>query len=95
MSLTQEQVEHIANLARLKLTSEELGRYREQLSAILDYFAQLQEVDTTGITPTSSVLPGENVLRTDKPRPGLSQEELFGNAPQTEADQFRVPPVLE
>jgi len=95
MSLTQEQVEHIANLARLELKSEELGRYREQLSAILEYFTQLQKVDTTGITPTSSVLPLENVLRPDNPSPGLSLDGLLENAPQTEADQFRVPPVLD
>jgi len=95
MRLTKEEVEHIANLARLKLTGEEKGRYREQLSAILDYFTQLQGVDTTDIPPTSSVLPVRSVLRPDDPSPGLSLEELLENAPQTESGQFRVPPVLD
>ena len=94
MSLTLQEVEHIANLARLDLTDDEKARYREQLSAILDYFAQLRELDTAAIPPTSSVAL-HSVLRDDEPRPGLSQEELLRNAPQTEAGQFRVPPVLE
>lgn len=95
MPLTLKEVEHIANLARLELTDEEKARFREQLSAILDYFAQLRELDTSGIQPTSSVLPPRSALRDDEPRPGLSLEELLRNAPDTEAGQFRVPPVLE
>jgi aspartyl-tRNA(Asn)/glutamyl-tRNA(Gln) amidotransferase subunit C len=95
MPLTLKEVEHIADLARLELTDEEKARYREQLSAILDYVAQLRELDTTGIPPTSSVLPPRSALREDEPRPGLSLEELLRNAPDVEAGQFRVPPVLE
>jgi aspartyl-tRNA(Asn)/glutamyl-tRNA(Gln) amidotransferase subunit C len=95
MPLTLIEVEHIADLARLELTDEEKARYREQLSAILDYVAQLRELDTTGIPPTSSVLPPRSALREDEPRPGLSLDELLRNAPDTEAGQFRVPPVLE
>lgn len=95
MTLTIEEVEHIARLARLKLTDEEKARYREQLSAILDYAARLQSLDTTGIPPTSSVLPPRTVLRPDEPRPGLRREDLLANAPDTTDDQFRVPPVLE
>lgn len=95
MPLTLKEVEHIADLARLELTDEEKARYREQLSAILDYVAQLRELDTTGIPPTSSVLPPRSALREDEPRPGLSLDELLRNAPDTEAGQFRVPPVLE
>jgi aspartyl-tRNA(Asn)/glutamyl-tRNA(Gln) amidotransferase subunit C len=95
MTLTIEEVEHIAQLARLKLTSQEIERYRQQLSAILDYADRLQAVDTTGIPPTSSVLPDRSVLREDKARPGLSLEELLKNAPDTENGQFRVPPVLD
>jgi len=95
MSLTKEEVEHIAELARLTLTDEEIAHYSEQLSAILDYFASLQELDTTDIPPTSSVLSARSVLRPDEPRPGLSKEDLLRNAPEAEADQFRVPPVLE
>jgi len=95
MSLTIEEVEHIAELARLKLADQEKVRYSEQLSAILDYFAQLQELDTADIPPTSSVLPPRSVLRADEARPGLSLEELLRNAPDAEDDQFRIPPVLE
>lgn len=95
MSLDLKTVRHIADLARLHLTAEEQARFAEQLSAILDYFAQLQTLDTTGIPPTSSVLPPRSVLRPDESRPGLTREALFLNAPQVEADQFRVPPVLE
>jgi aspartyl-tRNA(Asn)/glutamyl-tRNA(Gln) amidotransferase subunit C len=95
MTLTLEEVEHIAELARLHLTPEEKERYREQLSAILDYAARLQTLDTTGIPATASVLPPHSVLRPDQPQPGLSLDELLRNAPATEEDQFRVPPVLE
>ena len=95
MSLTLAEVEHIADLARLRLTEDEKARYRQQLSAILDYVVQLQALDTSGIAPTSSVLPARSVLRQDESRPGLATEALLSNAPQVDSDQFRVPPVLE
>lgn len=95
MTLTLEEVEHIAELARLRLTEAEKARFCEQLSAILDYFARLQALDTSSIPPTSSVLPAHSVLRQDEPRPGLSLEDLLRNAPDSEAGQFRVPPVLD
>ncbi len=95
MALSKEQVEHIAELARLELSEAEKEHYSEQLSAILDYAARLQALDTEGIPPTSSVLPPRSVLRPDIPRPGLSHDELMRNAPAAESDRFRVPPVLE
>jgi aspartyl-tRNA(Asn)/glutamyl-tRNA(Gln) amidotransferase subunit C len=95
MPLTLKEIEHIALLARLELTDEEKARYREQLSAILDYVAQLRDLDTAGIPPTSSVLPPRSALRDDEVYPGLSLDELLRNAPDTEGGQFRVPPVLE
>ena len=95
MILTLEEVEHIAELARLGLTETEKERYREQLSAILEYFAQLRELDTAGISPTSSVLPARSVLRPDEPRPGLSPEKLLCNAPEAKDNQFRVPLILD
>jgi aspartyl-tRNA(Asn)/glutamyl-tRNA(Gln) amidotransferase subunit C len=95
MTLTLAEVEHIAELARLDLTEAEKARFREQLSAILDYAARLQALDTGDIPPTASVLPPRSVLRPDEPRPGLPLADLLRNAPQAEADQFRVPPVLE
>jgi len=95
MTLSLKDVEHIADLARLELNQEEKQLYCEQLSAILDYAARLQTLDTSGISPTSSVLPPHCVLRDDVTRPGLSLHELLRNAPQTEDGQFRIPPVFE
>ena len=68
-------------LARLDVGEAEKELYREQLSAILEYAARLRELDTSGIPPTSSVLPGRNVLREDTPRAGLPLESLLNNAP--------------
>jgi aspartyl-tRNA(Asn)/glutamyl-tRNA(Gln) amidotransferase subunit C len=95
MKLTLKEVEHIAELARLRLSAEEKERYGEQLSDILDYAARLQALDTSGILPTSSVLPARSKLRPDEPRPGLSTQEALRNAPEVEENQFRVPPILE
>jgi len=95
MTLSIQEVEHIAELARLKLSPEEIERYREQLSDILDYAARLQEVDTTDILPTSGVSTTDSTLREDTSRNGLSTQRLLENAPQTKDNQFRVPPVLD
>jgi len=95
MVLKPEEVDHIAKLAHLDLTEAEKTRFQAQLSAILEYAARLQEIDTTNIPPTSSVLPERSVLRPDDPHPGLNLKELLSNAPQIEQDQFRVPLVLE
>lgn len=95
MSLTRAQVEHIAELAKLELTPEEIERFAGQLSAILDHAARLNAVDTTGIPPTSSVLPPRATLRPDIPAASLDVEETLRNAPRREGDQFRVPPVQE
>ena len=92
--LTREEVLHIADLARLELTAEEVEAYRRQLSAVLAYFARLQELDTGDIPPTASVLPPRTVLREDEPRPGLPRGEVLANAAETENGQFRVPPVF-
>ena len=95
MTLTHEQIQHIANLARLELTDEELSRYREQLSSILDHFEQLKNLDTENIPPTASITVDQASLRADAPRPGLNLDELLQNAPESEQRQFRVPPVFE
>ncbi len=95
MKLTIEEVEHIASLARLELTEEELQRFRGQLSDILEYAARLQQLDTQGIPPTSSVLPPRTVLRPDQPATFLDIPELLDNAPRREGRQYRVPPVME
>ncbi len=95
MKLSQQEVEHIAWLARLELTAEEKERYSRQLSAILEYAARLQAVDTSGIPPTASVLPGTGVLREDEPAQSLSADATLNNAPARQDNQFRVPKVLE
>lgn len=95
MILSKEEVEHIAELARLQLSAEEKELYREQLSAILEHAARLQLLDTADILPTSSVLALKSVLRVDEAHPGLSHDALLQNAPLVEKGQFRVPAVLE
>lgn len=95
MTLSREEVEHIALLARLDLSEDEITRYQQQLSAILDHIAQLQALDTRHIPITSSVLPPRTRLRDDEPKPGLSREQALNNAPEVENRQFRVPPVME
>jgi aspartyl-tRNA(Asn)/glutamyl-tRNA(Gln) amidotransferase subunit C len=95
MPLSLAEVEHIASLARLRLTSEEKARYREQLSAILDYMTMLKRLDTSAIEPTATVLPLRTVLRPDAVTPSLPTETLIANAPAAEGQSFRVPPVLE
>ena len=95
MSLTLEEVEHIALLARLDLTHEEKKLYQQQLSDILDHVAKLQNLDTKNISTTSSVLPTEARLRDDLPERSLPTDAVLSNAPEAEKNQFKVPPVLE
>ncbi|MCS6908871.1 MAG: Asp-tRNA(Asn)/Glu-tRNA(Gln) amidotransferase subunit GatC [Anaerolineales bacterium] len=95
MRLTRELVDHIAHLARLGLSEEERERYREQLSAILDHFQRLQELDTEAVPPTFRAVEARRPLRQDEVQPSLSISELLANAPDVEQDQFRVPPILD
>jgi aspartyl-tRNA(Asn)/glutamyl-tRNA(Gln) amidotransferase subunit C len=95
MSLTMQEVEHIAELARLALSDEEKTMYREQLSAILDYAARLQVIDTDVIPPTASVLPLDTVLREDVAEPGMPTAEALANTVEKIDDMFRVKAVME
>ena len=95
MSLTIEEVRHIANLARMNLTDDELELYRKQLSAILDYFKQLAELETEDIPPTANVSVDQTPLRVDRTDPGLSPEELLHNAPEKDDHLFQVPPIFD
>ena len=95
MKLTLAQVEHIAELAKLALSDDEKSRYQEQLSAILEYAERLQAVDTSAIPPTATVLPLRTVMRADEPHDSMSREDVLANAPQAEADCFRVQAVLD
>ena len=95
MSLTLEEVEHIAQLARLELSDAEKARYREQLSDILEYAARLQAVETGEIVPTSTLLTERSRLRPDEAAPGLGTTATLRNAPNVTNNQFKVPPVME
>lgn len=95
MKLDRAMVEHIAELAKLQLTEEEIDRYAEQLSDILAYAEKLQALDTDAIPPTASVLPLRNVLRPDEVAPSLPRDEVLANAADTAEGQFRVDAVLD
>jgi aspartyl-tRNA(Asn)/glutamyl-tRNA(Gln) amidotransferase subunit C len=95
MALTLEEVEHIARLARLDLSPEQKALYREQLSHILDHIAQLKELDTSAVAPTAGGGLARMDLRQDQAKPSLTAAALLKNAPQTEDDQFKIPPVFE
>jgi aspartyl-tRNA(Asn)/glutamyl-tRNA(Gln) amidotransferase subunit C len=94
MALSVEEVRHIAQLARLRLTADEERLFQTQLSDILAYAARLQSVDTDHIAATASVLDFAAPLRADEARESPPQSEILANAADTEGGQFRVPPVL-
>ncbi|MDP7240962.1 MAG: Asp-tRNA(Asn)/Glu-tRNA(Gln) amidotransferase subunit GatC [Dehalococcoidia bacterium] len=95
MSLTQEEVRHIANLARLGIGLQDVERMREQLSSILEHFQLLQALDTTEIPPTVHVVPLHTVQREDLPADSFSPDDIMANAPRPEEGYFRVQVVLE
>jgi aspartyl-tRNA(Asn)/glutamyl-tRNA(Gln) amidotransferase subunit C len=92
--ISRDDVAHVAHLARLDLSDTDLGRFTEQLGAILDHAADLATLDLAGVAPMAHPLPLENVLRPDEVRPSLDRDEVMGQAPAAEAGQFRVPPIL-
>ena len=94
MKLSRQEVEHIAELAKLALADEEIELYREQLSAILEHADRLQELDTAAIPPTATVLPLRNVMRDDEPGPSFPREDILANAPDSTEGCFRVPTIL-
>ncbi|MEK6191877.1 MAG: Asp-tRNA(Asn)/Glu-tRNA(Gln) amidotransferase subunit GatC [Chloroflexota bacterium] len=93
--ISRADVEHVAELARLHLTDEELDRMQDQLSRILEAIAVLRDVDTSQVGPTATVLALENVMRDDDPRDGISREAALANAPLREGDHLRVPLILK
>lgn len=93
--LSAEQVRAIADLARLELSEDDVARYQRQLSDILIYFQKLEELDTTHIDPTSSVLPLTNVMRPDIAGAPLPVDDVVANAPDSDGQQFRVRAVLD
>ena len=97
MQLSKDEIQHIAKLARLELTSAELEKYGGQLSAVLNYIDQLKEVDVKGVEPTAQVTGLENVLREDKVRDwdGKEIEEALADAPEREERFIKVKRVIE
>ncbi len=93
MSISREDVIHVARLARLQVPEEELEHVREELGAILAAVGKVGELDLAAVEPTSHPLDVVNVWRDDSPRPSLSRERALANAPDPEGGQFRVPTV--
>ena len=92
--LSRDDVAHVAHLARLDVTDDELERFTEQLAAVLDHASDVAALDLEGVPPTAHPLPLANVFRDDEPRPGLDRDEVLAQAPAAESGRFRVPPIL-
>ena len=93
--ITRQDVEHVAELARLDLTAAERETFIAQLNSILTYIDKLNELDTTQVEPTSHVMPMSNVWRDDEVRPSLDREIVWQNAPETSHFFFKVPRIIE
>jgi aspartyl-tRNA(Asn)/glutamyl-tRNA(Gln) amidotransferase subunit C len=95
MAITREEVLHVAKLAHLDLSEEEIERFAEQLSAILEAVSKVSELDLADVLPTSHPLDLVNVWRDDEPHPSLPPEDVFSNAPARDDGFFTVPPPAE
>lgn len=92
--IDSQQVQKVANLARLEITTQEEEQFTSQLSSILDYFEQLSELDTDNVPPTTRAIELSNITRPDKLQPFRDRESLLQGAPEQEGDFFRVPQIL-
>jgi len=95
VAITRDEVRRVASLARLRLAEDEETRLTADLDNILESFARLKSVDTTGVEPTAHVLPLVNILREDEVRPSYPVDAMLANAPDAQDGQFRVPRILE
>lgn len=95
MSISRDDVEHIAMLARMRLSDEELNRMTEQLAGILEHIAVLQEADTSDVPPSAATIPPVDHFREDLTAPSFPTEDLLANAPEREEGYLRVKAVLE
>lgn len=93
--IDEQVVRHVAGLARLRLTDQEVARFARELAGILDYVAQMNELDISGIEPTEHPHAVSNVLRDDAVRPSWSSEQATANAPERENGFFKIPKVLD
>ncbi|SHN86810.1 aspartyl/glutamyl-tRNA(Asn/Gln) amidotransferase subunit C [Desulfitobacterium chlororespirans DSM 11544] len=94
VKISREEVEHVAFLARLALTEEELVTNTEQLNSILDYAAMLEKLNTDDIKPTAHAVPLHNVLREDQVKPSMAREKVLANAPDAQDGFFKVPRIV-
>ncbi len=92
--ITRDDVAHVAKLARLQLTDDELGTFTDQLAKVLDHARDVEALDVGDVPPTSHPYPLQNVLRPDDQRPCLDPDDVLAAAPAVEAGMFSVPPVL-
>ncbi len=92
--ISRADVVHVARLARLDLTDEELALFTVQLGAVLEHAGDVAALDTEGVAPTAHPLPLRNVLREDMVVPSLDREEVLAQAPAVESHRFKVPPIL-
>jgi len=95
LKITPEMVEHVAELARLELAGEDKRKMENQMVKILEYISLLDELDTSGVPPTSHVIDVENVFREDEVKPSLPVEKGMGNAPESVGTAFKVPKIIE
>jgi aspartyl-tRNA(Asn)/glutamyl-tRNA(Gln) amidotransferase subunit C len=95
MSLTITEVEEIAHLARLQLTEAEKVAYQSQLSAVLDYIAQISELDLSNVAPTTHAVTQHNIMREDVAEPAMPIEDVLHNAPEHEDSQFKIQAILD
>lgn len=94
MTVTIKDVEHVAKLARLRFTQEELEKFTRQFNQILEYMQKLNELDTSNVEPLSHVIEVSNVFRNDEVRPSYPREEVLKNAPSQDGKFFKVPKVI-
>lgn len=94
MSISKKEVEYIANLARLKLTQQEIENYTHQLNDILKYMEKLNELDTSEVKPLSHPVENSNVFRNDEIVPSVSREDALKNAPDSTEEFFKVPKII-
>ena len=92
--ISKADVAHVAHLARLDLTDEELELYTVQLAQVLEHARDVEALDTAGVAPTAHPLPLANVLRDDVPAPSLDRDEVLDQAPAADGVRFRVPRIL-
>jgi aspartyl-tRNA(Asn)/glutamyl-tRNA(Gln) amidotransferase subunit C len=94
MKISRQEVEHVALLARLKLSEAEMNQYTEQLNSILEYAALLEQIDTSNVAPTAHAVQLANVFRDDVVKPSMAQEKVLQNAPDADDGFFRVPRIV-